>query len=620
VFFIRRTTVKRAGLLRVLFVVLLTAAVAGISSGTLARSATKIYGAFCVFAPGSAAASAVFPAPCREGNCGNFLARAPRSGQAQTKTGAESKEPAELVLLDGVIYTGDPQRPRVQAMAVSFERVLATGATKDIRAYVGTKTHVIELHGAFVMPGFNDAHTHLASAGDATLTIDLEGASSLAEFQQRIRAHLAEHKPGEWLTGRGWDHTLWPEKRFPSRQDLDAISTAHPMFFGRIDGHVAVANSRALEIAGITRATKDPPGGSIERDAAGEPTGMLKEDAAMSVVESHIPSVTPQQHRRGIEMALEDAARHGVTTLQDNSNFTDFLVYEEIRKDGRLSARITEWLPFQLPIEKLEELRKRGGTADLVLRTGALKLVADGSLGSRTAALLAPYADEPSSAGIMTIEPEQLKKMVLERDKAGFQIAIHAIGDRTNRVVLDAFAAARDANGARDSRHRIEHAQVIATQDIPRFAQLGVIASMQPSHETTDMRWAAARLGPERSRGAYAWNSLLKSGARLAFGTDYPVEPIDPMRGLYACVTRARPEGGGAWQPQERISIDECIAAYTQGSAYAEFSEKEKGQLVTGQLADVIILSGDPTKSKPAKLLQIHVLKTFLGGRQVWPK
>ena len=596
---------NKSRVLRLFAVMALTAMIAVLSSGSLARTEAILSGAFCAFAPSSASASAVFPPP--------------RLSQTEpAKPGA--KEPAELVRLNGVIYTGDPQRPRVQAMAISFERILATGSTKEIREYQGPKTRVVDLRGAFVMPGFNDAHTHLASAGDARLIIDLEGATSLAEFQQRIRAHLAEHKPGEWITGRGWDHTLWPEKRFPTRQDLDAISTAHPMFFGRVDGHVAVANSRALEIAGITRATKDPPGGGIERDTAGEPNGMLKEGSAMGMVAGRIPGATPQQHRQGIEMALEDAARHGVTTLQDNSTFIDFLAYEEIKKDGKLTARITEWLPFLMPVDKLEELRKRGGTTDPMLRTGALKLVADGSLGSRTAALLAPYSDEPATSGIMTIAPDELKKMVVERDKAGFQIAIHAIGDRTNRLALDAFAAARDANGVRDSRHRIEHAQVISAEDLPRFAKLDVIASMQPSHETTDMRWAAARLGPERSRGAYAWNSLRKSGARLAFGTDYPVEPIDPMRGLYACVTRARPEGGPSWQPQERISLDDCIAAYTQGSAYAEFSEKEKGQIAAGQLADVIVLSADPTKAKPAKLLQIHVLTTYVGGRQVWPK
>lgn len=586
---------NKSRFLRLLLVVALAAGTAAISFGSFANSATIFGGAFCAFGPSSAVVSAAFPPPL-------------------------APEPVEIVLVNGSIYTGDSARPRVEAVAIAGERIVATGLTKEIRAYQGPKTRVIDLRGGFAMPGFNDAHTHLASAGEGKLTVDLEGAASLAEFQQRIRAHLGDYKPGEWITGRGWDHTLWPEKRFPTRQDLDAVSTDHPMCFGRVDGHVAVANSRALDIAGITRDTKDPPGGSIERDAAGEPTGMLKEGAAMGKVWSRVPPITPEQRRRGIELALEDVAQHGVTSLQDNSTFVDFLVYEEIKKDGKLTARITEWLPFALPLDKLEELRQRGGTTDLTLRTGALKLAVDGSLGSRTAALLAPYADEPSSSGILTIDPEQLKKMVIERDKADFQIALHAIGDRTNRVALDAFAAARATNGYRDSRHRIEHAQVVSPEDVPRFAQLGVIASMQPSHETTDMRWAEARLGPERSRGAYAWNSLRKHNARLAFGTDYPVEPITPLRGLYACVTRARPEGGPAWQSQERISIDDCIVAYTQGSAYAEFAEKEKGRIASGQLADVVVLSADPTKVPPAEILKIQVLKTFVGGRQVWPK
>ena len=588
-------SVKKSRLARLVLVFALTAATAAISSGSFAHSTTIFAGAFCAFGPTPGVVSAAFPPPL-------------------------PAEPAELVLVNGSIYTGDAARPRVEAVAISFERILAAGSNKEIRAYEGPKTRVVDLHGGFAMPGFNDAHTHLASAGEGKLTIDLEGATSLEEFQQRIRARLADYKPGEWITGRGWDHTLWPEKRFPTRQNLDAISTSHPMYFGRIDGHVAVANSRALEIAGITRGTKDPPGGSIERDAASEPTGMLKEGSAMAMVWSRIPAMTPEQRRHGIELALEEVAAHGVTSLQDNSTFVDFMVYEDIKKDGKLTARITEWLPFGLPLEKLEEMRERGGTTDLMLRTGALKFVADGSLGSRTAALLAPYSDEPSTSGIMIIDPEQLKKMVIERDKAGFQIAIHAIGDRANRIALDAFAAAREANGSRDSRHRIEHAQVVSPDDIPRFSQLGVIASMQPSHETTDMRWAESRLGPERSRGAYAWSSLRKHNARLAFGTDYPVEVINPMRGLYACVTRALPNGGPAWQPQEIISIDDCIAAYTEGSAHAEFAEKEKGRIAAGQLADIVLLSADPTKVPPAEILKITILKTFVGGRQVWPK
>jgi predicted amidohydrolase YtcJ len=580
---------------RLLFVFLIAAGIAAISSGAFAQSAVIFSGAFCAFGPSSAVVSAAFPPPA-------------------------AREPADLLLLNGNIYTGDPAHPRAEAVAISFGRFLAVGSSKEIRAYRGPKTRVIDLHGGFAMPGFNDAHTHLGGAGQAKLTVDLEGAASISEVQQRIRARLMDYKTGEWVTGRGWDHTLWPEKRFPSRQDLDAVSTDHPMLFVHISGHVAVANSRALKLGGVTRDTKDPPGGSIERDASGEPTGMLKEGAAIRLVGAKIPAITTEQRRHGIELVLEDAAQHGVTSLQDNSSWDDFLIYEKLKNEGKLTARITEWLPFMEPVAKLEEMRQRGGTTDLVLRTGALKMVTDGALGSRTAAMLAPYSDEPSNSGIPIISADELKRMVIERDKAGFQIALHAIGDRANRNALDAFAAALAANGARDSRHRIEHAQVVAPEDIPRFAQLGVIASMQPSHETSDMRWAEARLGPDRSRGAYAWNSLRKHNARLAFGTDYPVETINPMRGLHACVTRALPEGGPAWQPQEIISMDACISAYTEGSAYSEFAEKDKGRIAAGQLADIIVLSADVTKIPPADILKIKVLQTIVGGRQVWPK
>ena len=300
----------------------------------------------------------------------------------------------------------------------------------------------------------------------------------------------------------------------------------------------------------------------------------------MRLVESKIPPPSAELRRRGIELALADLAKYGVTSAQDNSAWEDFLTYRAIKNDGKLTVRITEWLPFAAPLEKLEQLRRDGGTTDPWLRTGALKLVADGALGSRTAAMLAPYSDDPSTSGIMTMEPEKIKTLAIERDKAGFQLNFHAIGDRTNRVALDAFEAAAKANGPRDRRDRIEHAQVVALSDFPRFARLQVIASMQPSHETSDMRWAEQRVGPERIKGAYAWATMQKFGIRLAFGTDYDVEPITPFRGLYACVTRELPDGGpqGGWQPQEKISLEDCIRAYTSGSAW-RIHGREEGRI-----------------------------------------
>jgi hypothetical protein len=531
----------------------------------------------------------------------------------------QEKPAADLVLLNGVIYTVNQAQPRAQALAVQGERIVAVGTTSEIRSWVGEKTRVIDLHGRLALPGFNDAHIHLANGGQAQLTVDLSATKTLDELQQRIRARLADYPTGEWITGRGWDHTLWPGKRFPSRQDLDAVSTDHPMIFTRVDGHVAVVNSLALQHAGVTRETADPPGGEIERDAAGNPTGLLKENA-MAMVRRQIPPLSPERRRRGIELALAEAARHGVTSVQDNSDWEDFLVYDQLRKEGKLTLRVTEWLPFTAPLERLEQMRRRGGTTDPWVKTGALKGVVDGTLGSRTAALLEPFSDNPSTTGILRIPADDVAKMAIERDKAGFQIALHAIGDRANRVALDAIEAARKTNGARDARHKVEHAQVVAPADFARFADLGVIASMQPCHETTDMRWAQDRVGPERAKGAYAWKSMLQHKVPLAFGTDYPVEPLNPMIGLYACVTRERPEGGpaGGWIPQEKISIEECIHGYTAGSAYAEFAEKDKGRLQPGLLADIVVLSDDVTHIPAPRILQTRAVLTIVGGRVVY--
>lgn len=527
---------------------------------------------------------------------------------------------ASVLLLHGKIYTGDPALPHAEAVAILGEQIIAVGSDGEIQKLRGEKTEIIDLSGRFIMPGFNDAHVHLGAAGRGKLDVQLNGERSIAEMQQRIRLRVAQTKPGEWIVGDGWDHTLWPEKQFPTRQQLDAVSQDRPMIFSHISGHVAIANSRALQLAGITKQTPNPAGGEIQRDVAGEPTGMLKEGAAMALVYSKVPPLSPEKRRHGIELALADAAQFGVTSLQDNSDWQDFLVYQQIKREGKLTARITEWLPFVAPLEQLEKMRRDGGTSDPWLKTGALKMVTDGALGSRTAAMLAPYSDEPSTSGILTLDPEKLKQMAIERDRTRFQLNFHAIGDRANRISLDAFAATRSANGVRERRDRIEHAQVVALEDFARFAALGVIASMQPSHETTDMRWAEQRIGPERAKGAYAWATFLKHGVRLAFGTDYPVEPINPFRGLYACVTRELPDGGpaGGWQPQEKISMDDCIRAYTADSAYGEFEEGKKGQIKADQYADIIVLSTDVTQAKPSEIVKTTVLRTIVGGKTVY--
>ena len=526
----------------------------------------------------------------------------------------------DLILIQGVIYTGDATHPRVEAVAIRDGNIVAIGTTQEVRALAVAATQVVDLEGRFAMPGFNDAHSHLGSAGQAKFTVNLDGAASIAELQQRIRARLKDYAPGEWITGRGWDHTLWHPAKFPTRQDLDAVSTTHPMIFSRVDGHVAIANSLALQMAGITRDTKDPAAGKIERGANGDPTGMLEEDAAMSLVLRKIPRISGAQRRRGIELVLAELAENGVTSAQDNSAWDDFLVYRELKREGKLTARITEWLPFDAPLAELEAKRRDAGTTDPWLKTGMLKAFMDGALGGRTAAMEAPYSDDPSTRGILRVQPDELNRMAIERDKAGFQMGYHAIGDLANKVALDAFAAVVAANGPRDRRDRVEHAQIVAPGDFERFANLHVIASMQPSHETTDMRWAEARIGPERSKGAYAWRTMLNRGVRLAFGTDYPVEEVNPMRGLHACVTRQLPDGTppGGWEPQEKISLDECIAAYTTGSAYAEFEEGKKGQIVAGQYADILVLSDDLTKVAPGKILSVKVLQTYAGGKLVY--
>jgi predicted amidohydrolase YtcJ len=551
------------------------------------------------------------------------IARSQAPDASQTH-GATKRAPngaaAMTIYRNGRIYTNDPVSPWAAAMLVRGEEILAVGDDDEVSALAETGAKTVDLEKHFVMPGFNDAHVHIGGAGEDWIAVRLNGVKSVAELQKRLAEGVAQHKEGEWITGRGWDHTFWPDKKFPNRQQLDQVSPKNPVILTHISGHVAVANSLALQLAGINKATPSPSGGEIEKDASGEPTGMLKEGAAMGLVDSKIPPLSMEQRRRGIELALADVAQHGVTSVQDNSAWEDFLTYRAINNDGKLTVRITEWLPFPAPLAKLEQMRRDGGTTDPWLRTGALKMVTDGALGSRTAAMLAPYSDDAATSGIMTMEPEKLRALAIERDKAGFQLNFHAIGDRANRVALDVFEAVARANGPRDRRDRIEHAQVVAAPDFPRFARLQVIASMQPSHQTSDMRWAEQRVGPERVKGAYAWATMEKFGIRLAFGTDYDVEPITPFRGLYACATRELPEGGpqGGWQPQEKISLDDCIRAYTSGSAYGEFMEGKKGELKAGEFADFIVLSKDLSKVAPSEYAGTKVLRTVVGGRTVY--
>jgi predicted amidohydrolase YtcJ len=540
---------------------------------------------------------------------------------------------ADIIFIHANVYTGVASNSpfssilREEAIAVRGDRIQAVGKTVDIQKLKGPQTQVIDLDGRFVMPGFNDAHLHLADAGLQKLSADLTGVKSLDEFRERVLAKVETAKPGEWILGGGWDETMWPVKVLPSRWDLDEVSGGHPVFLDRTDGHLAVANTRALQLAGITIASREPEGGQIDRDANGQPTGILRE-TAQGAVRAVIPQPTHEVRRHGIEVALADLAEHGVTSAQDYSpDWENFQIYQELEKDGKLTARISEWLPFDDSIAELKTKRDSHPQSDWMLHTGMLKGFMDGSLGGHTAALVEPYSDDPGNSGLPRYDPAKLNDMAKERVLAGFQLGFHAIGDKGIQMALDAFAEAekaaseqkvKAANGGDDFRLRIEHAQVTTTRQIARFRELKVIASMQPSHILTDMRWAQDRLGPKRAATSYAWAGFLNKGVTLAFGTDYPVEPVTPFRGLYAAVTRKSENGKQEYFPEQRLTMDQAIAAYTTGSAFAEFEEKEKGRLAAGLLADFIVLDRDVTASSAEKVLATKVLRTVVGGKTVY--
>jgi len=561
---------------------------------------------------------------------------------------AQTPTKADTIYFNGNILTGvdltGPHPQRVSAIAIAKGVILGAGDTAAIESqFKSASTQLIDLHKAFVMPGFNDAHAHLGSAGQIKLSVDLTGSQSLAEMQGRIQKAAGSAAPGSWLTGGGWDHTLWPSKTLPAKSDLDAVTGGHPAFFVRVDGHIAIANSAALTAAGITRETPDPEGGKIDRDANGDATGIIRE-TAQALVEKKIPPPTAELRLKGDLLALEDAVSHGVTSVQDNSSWEDFLTYEQLEKGNKLPVRISEWLPFAAPVDKLQQMRDQHSAADRMLHTTMLKGFMDGSLGSRTAALNAPYADDPSNSGIPRYQQDKLNAMAIERQQRGFQLGFHAIGDRAVGMALDAFAAAQQSqpptlpqplpqrpgpvhNNVRPAmriafrpppRNRIEHAQVVDAGDFARYKQLGVIASMQPNHLLTDMNWAEQRLGPERAKYSYAWKSFLDAGVVLAFGTDYPVEPITPFRGLYAAVTRMNEAGTQTYFPEEKITIWQALYAYTQGSAYAEFTDPWKGKLAAGYVADFVVLDRDLTAIPPPQILKTQVLRTVVGGKTVY--
>ncbi len=550
-----------------------------------------------------------------------------------TPAAPSAKPKADVIFTHGNIYTGvvDPTASlgsgkRSEALAIVGDHIIAVGARDEVMKFKGPETKIVDLDGHFVMPGFNDAHMHLASAGLEKMNVDLVGVKTLDEFRERVHARIEKAEPGEWIIGEGWDETLWPVKTLPTRWDVDEVSGDHPVYLERVDGHIGVANTRALQLASITVATRDPDGGKIDRDESGTPTGILREKA-QAAMNAAIPKPSHERRRQAIELALADLASHGVTSAQDFSQWDDFQIYEEIEHDGKLTARISEWLPFDDSIEELNRKRNSHPASDNILHTGMLKGFMDGSLGSKTAALLEPYSDDPKNSGIPQYEVAKLNAMTKERVLAGYQIGFHAIGDKGVQMALDAYAeaekAAKDAkikavDGGSDYRLRIEHAQVTTPQEILRFKELKVIASMQPSHLLTDMNWAESRLGPKRAEHSYAWAEFLRRGVTLAFGTDYPVEPVTPFRGVYAALTRMSEDGRKSYYPAQKINSEQAIAAYTTGSAFAEFDEKQKGKLTPGMLADFVVLDQDITAAPPPKILQTKVLRTVVGGKTVY--
>lgn len=524
----------------------------------------------------------------------------------------------DVIIINAKVHTVDARRRAAEAVAVCGETIARVGTTAEIRPLAGPSTRVIDAGGRLVVPGFNDAHVHLLSGAEELVGVNLRPARSEEDLARRLAAYAATLPKGRWITGGYWDHEAWPSRALPTRQLLDAVTPDHPVFVQRLDGHMGVANSLALKLAGITRATPSPDGGTIVRDASGDPAGILK-DNAMDLVTRAIPPDSLEVTMGKARAALRHAASLGVTTIQDmTASGTELRAYQALRAAGELTARI-----YSIQNHAVAGLRDAGvmsGFGDDWLRVGGLKLFADGSMGSSTAAFFEPYTDDPSTSGLLLQTPEALEKAIFDGDAAGFQLVVHAIGDRANAIVLDAFGKLAHERGARDRRPRIEHAQVVRDLDKARFKALGVIASIQPSHCIDDMRWAEKRIGAARTADAYNVKSFADAGAPIAFGTDWYVEPLNPMLGLYAAVTRQFPDGtpAGGWHPEERITMDQAVEYYTLGSAYAERADRRKGSITEGKLADLVILTRDILTIPPREILETRPALTMVGGRVVF--
>lgn len=540
--------------------------------------------------------------------------------------GATSTEPdAELAIVNARVWTVDPGRPEAQAVAVRAGRITAVGTVGEVRRLIGPATRVIDAGGRFLMPGFHDSHIHLMGGGYRLDAVNLKDAPTPAEFARRIGEKAKTLPKGEWILGGGWDEQGWPGAPLPTRQMIDGVTPDTPVFVQRYDGHMGLANTAALKLAGVNAATPEVLGGQVVRDARGEPTGILK-DAAMALVQRVIPDETAEQRLRILERALGHMASLGVTSVQDMGPEPEAVrLYAQLAEQGRLTTRIRAVRAVVPLARELASGTAAAATTSPFLSVSGAKGFADGSLGSATAFFFEPYTDDPSTRGLLSDEMQPIEGMrerLVELDRAGQQLCIHAIGDRAIFMVLDLFDEVAKANGPKDRRPRIEHSQHLAPGDFARFAAQGVIASVQPYHAIDDGKWAERRIGPVRVKTTYAFKSFLDAGARLAIGTDWPVAPLDPILTIHAAVTRATLDGKNpvGWVPEQKLTVAQVIEGYTLGSAYAAFEEREKGSITAGKLADLVLLDRDPFSVAPEALRDLKVDLTITGGRVVYER
>ena len=519
-----------------------------------------------------------------------------------------------LAVVNVRAWTGDPRAPWADAIAVAGSRIASVGSSAAIRKMTPAGARVIDGGGRMLVPGLIDTHIHFVDGGFGLASVQLRDARTPQEFIARIKAFAATAPPGAWITAGDWDHEQWGGE-LPRRDWIDSVTPANPVWINRLDGHMRLANGLALRAAGITRDTPEVEGGTIVRDDRGEPTGVLK-DNAMSLVARVEPPPTDEMADRALDAAMRHVLERGVTSVHNMGSWADLAVFERAHRAGRLRTRIYAAVPIA-SWERLRDTVAARGRGDEWLRIGALKAFVDGSLGSHTAAFLEPFTDAPTDTGLLVTTPAELRRWTSGADAAGLHVLVHAIGDRAIRLQLDIFRDVAREHGPRDRRFRIEHAQHIAPADIPRFAELGVIASMQPYHAIDDGRWAERVIGHQRARTTYAFRSLLDAGARVAFGSDWFVAPPTPLEGIYAAVTRRTLDDRhpGGWIPEQRITVDEALTAYTSTAAYASFEEDQKGRLVRGLLADFVMLDRDLTRIPPETIRDAQVMMTVVGGR-----